>query len=504
MTTPGKQDGRAVSGNESVPRKAPTSGPGARRHGRDVIRRRPRQTRVIHCPPLAKQSTFATPIVHARRFALALILVILIGTVLLLAPWATTSGQSTDPYDAMFTAVSAVSVTGLVTVNTSTHWSFLGQLTILALIQTGGLGFMVGASLVLAILRRGGSLRDAMLMQDGSPTLTLREALDYSGQIVRFTAVTEAIGATILTLYFWLGAGLSFHEALWNGVFHAVAAFCNAGFDLSDDFQSLVPYDQSVIVNVVIASLIQAGAISYIVLHDVWRSRSWSRLALDSKLVLSINALLVVGAASVFLAIEWNDSLANTAGWARPMSAVFQSVSARTAGFTTVNFGQAATVTLLVWLGVMAIGGASGSTAGGMKMTTVGVVAVAVVSALRGNTDVHVFGRRLGAPLVFRAMAVIVLYMTIYFFVTMGLVISDGPLLEDRFSTAGLLFESMSALATVGLSTGITPELSDAGKVILAIGMFLGRIGPLSFAYALQGRQHPPRYRYPEVPVRIG
>jgi len=504
VTTPEERAGRGGSGQEATPHMGPAPRPVPRRHGRDVIRRRPRQTRVIDCPEPVEQSTFATPIVHARRFALAFILVILIGTLLLLAPWATASGQSTDPYDAMFTAVSAASVTGLVTVNTSTHWSFFGQLTILALIQTGGLGFMVGASLVLAILRRGGSLRDAMLMQDGSPTLTLREALDYSGQIVRFTAVVEATGATILTLYFWLGTGLSLQEALWNGVFHAVAAFCNAGFDLSDDFQSLVPYDQSVVVNVVIAGLIQAGAISYIVFHDVWRSRSWTRLSLDSKLVLTINAVLVLGAAAVFLAVEWNASLAGTPGWARPMSAIFQSVAARTAGFTTVNFGQAATVTLLVWLGIMAIGGASGSTAGGIKMTTVGVIVVAVVSALRGNTDVHIFGRRLGAPLIFRAMAVIVLYMTIYFFVTMALVISDGPLLEDRFSTAGLLFESMSALATVGLTTGITPELSDAGKVILAIGMFLGRIGPLSFAYALQGRQHPPRFRYPEVPVRIG
>lgn len=480
------------------------SGTVPRRHGHNVIRRRPHQARVIHCPPTVERSPFATPIVHARRFALALILIILIGTLLLLTPWATEPGQSTSPYDAMFTAVSAACVTGLVTVNTSTHWTFFGELTILALIQAGGLGFMVGASLVLAILRRGSSLRDAMLMQDGSPTLTLREALDYSGQIVRFTAFVESAGALILTLYFWLDTGLSFREALWNGIFHSVGAFCNAGFDLSANFQSLVPYDQSVVVNVVIATLIQAGAISYIVLHDVWRSRSWGRLALDSKLVLTINAVLVLGAAAVFLVMEWNHALAETPSWARPMSAVFQSIAARTAGFTTVNFGQAATVTLLVWLGVMAIGGASGSTAGGIKMSTIGVVVVAVVSALHGNTDTQIFGRRLPAPFIFRAMAVIVLYMTIYFFITMALIISDGSRLEDRFSTAGLLFESMSALATVGLTTGLTPELSNAGKVILAIGMFLGRIGPLSFAYALQGRQRPPRYRYPEEPVRIG
>ncbi len=481
-------------------------GPGNTRRGpgREVIRRRPRKTRVINCPPPVEHRSSPSPLDHARLFVLAFAVLLLLGSVLLLTPWATQSGQTTNVYDALFTAVSAAAVTGLVTVNTSTHWSFFGQVIILSLIQLGGLGFMVGTSLVLALLRRGGSLRSTMLMRDSSPTLTLREAADFSGRIVRFTVVVEAVGAALLTLYFWLRVGMTFPHALWHGLFLSVAAFCNAGFDLSPNFQSLIPYDDAVIPNVVIALLIQAGALSYIVFHDLWTHRSWERLALDTKLILSVNGVLVVGGALIFAATEWSASLANMPLWARPMGAVFQSIAARTAGFTTVNFGQAVTVTLLIWLGLMAIGGAAGSTAGGVHLTTVGVVGTAVVSALRGHSEIEIFGRRINPALVFRSMAVIALYLVFYLLVTVSLVISEAALLGDRFSVAALMFEAMSALATVGLSAGMTPELSDAGKVILALAMFMGRVGPLTVAYALQGHQRSLRYRFTEEPIRLG
>lgn len=469
-----------------------------------MIRRRSRATRVIDCPAPAQRRVSANPLAHARLFAFALLIVIAIGTGLLLTPWATAAGQETDLYDALFTSMSAASVTGLATVDTATHWTRFGQAVILLLVQIGGLGFMVGASLVLQILRRGSSLRDTMLLRDGAPSLTLRESLEFSGRIIRFTLAVEAVGAVLLIAHFRFVADLPPGESVWYGVFYGICAFCHGGFDLSRSFSSPVAFDDDVLFNVTVAALIQAGALSYIVFHELWTRRRWRRLSLDTKLVLVVNAIVLVGAAAVFLVAEWNASLRDTPAAARPMAAVFQSVAARTAGYATVDFADVTTVTLLVWIGVMAIGGASGSTAGGIKLTTTGVVSVAVLSALRGNDEAQVFGRRISHALIFRAMGIIALFLVFYFAITIALAISEDAILGQQYSTAALLFESMSALATTGLSAGMTPALSEAGKVILVIAMFIGRIGPLTFAYALQGRQRPTRYRYPEEPVRIG
>jgi len=188
--------------------------------------------------------------------------------------------------DALFTAVSAACVTGLVTVDTADHWNGAGEATILVLMQGGGLSFTVGASIVLQMLRRGASLRDALLLRDGEPALSVREAVELSARILRFTLVTEALGAVALTLRFWVGREMPFGRAVWHGVFHAVSAFTNASFDLSGGFRSLTPYRTDVWVNVVIAGLVQAGALSYLVLHDIAEQRRWSRLTLDAKLVL--------------------------------------------------------------------------------------------------------------------------------------------------------------------------------------------------------------------------
>jgi trk system potassium uptake protein TrkH len=250
--------------------------------------------------------------------------------------------------------------------------------------------------------------------------------------------------------------------------------------------------------------LIQAGALSYIALADVTAHRRWAPLALDTKLVLIGNAVLLVGGAAVFLAAEWSRALADTPAAARPLAAVFQSVAARTAGFATVNIADLHTLTLFVWVGIMLVGGASGSTAGGVKLTTVGVVVAAVLSTLRGREEPHLFGRRLTTPLVFRAMTVIVLMMLAHFLTTGLLAATEDLLADNEVSFIALMFEAMSALATVGLSTGITPSLSTAGKLVLCGAMFFGRLGPLTAAYALQRRDQPVPFRLPVAPVRIG
>ncbi|MCC6791510.1 MAG: Trk family potassium uptake protein, partial [Thermomicrobiales bacterium] len=417
--------------------------------------------------------------------------------------WVTESGESTPPVDALFTAVSAAAVTGLVTVDTANHWNIAGEAIILLLIQVGGLGFMVGAGLLLQMLRRGQSrLSDVMLMQDGAPTLSPQEAIELTGRIVRFTFVVEGVGAALLTLKFW--QDMPFTTALWRGLFHAVSAFCNAGFDLQGNFVSLGPYRSSVAINLIIAGLIQAGALSYIVFADLHRSRGWKALALDTKLVLLVNAIVLFASIALFLVAEWNRSLAGEPAATKGLAALFQGVAARTAGFATIDWSLAQTSTLFLWIVVMAVGGAAGSTAGGIKLATVGVVFMAVISTLRGNEEPRAFGRSIPTTLIMRAVSVIFVFMAVHFVATIALVSTEHFFSDGSIPFLALMYETMSAAATVGLSTGITPSLSDAGKLVLCATMFFGRLGPLTTAYALQRRQRPARYRFPTAQVRIG
>jgi trk system potassium uptake protein len=469
----------------------------------NVIRRRARKPQVIKLPTLGPRPVIRNVRSNAKTFVVALLAVVALGTLLLATPWTTESGESTPVIDAMFTAVSATAVTGLITVDTQTHWNFFGEIVILALIQTGGLGFMVGASLVLQTLRRGQTrLSDVLLVQDGAPTLSLREAHELTGRIVRFTIAVEAAGALLLTLRF--SRDMEFTEALWYGTFHAISAFCNAGFDLQGSFQSLAPYQTSLWINGVVMALIQAGALSYIVFADIAKRRRWTDFSLDTKLVMIANLVLLVVGAVVFLISEWSRSLSPVPEASRPLAALFQSVSARTAGYATVNLADLHAVTMFVWVGIMLIGGASGSTAGGVKLTTIGVVVAAVISTLRGQEETTLFRRRLATGLVFRAMAVIALMVLVHFLVTVSLGVTEDLIGHSDISFISLMFEAMSALATVGLSTGITPSLSTGGKLLLCFAMLFGRLGPLTAAYSLQRRQHPVRYRLPVAPVRIG
>ena len=438
---------------------------------------------------------------------MSFVVLILLGTALLATPWVTRAREPTPVIDAFFTAVSASSVTGLVVVDTLEHWNWFGQLVVLTLIQIGGLGFSVGASILLQMLRRGAgsyTLRDEMLLKDGAPALSLREAVALAEQIIRFTLIVEGAGAVILATWFATAADMHLLDALWNGLFYAIAAFCNAGFDLAGGFLSLQLAATDVWVNLVVMALIQAGALSYIIFADVTRQRSWRSLALDTKIVLALNTLLLGGGALVFLAAEWGGALAGHPIGSKVLASLFQSVAARTAGFTTVDWNLAHPLTIFFWLGLMFIGGASGSTAGGVRLNTVGVVVAAVFSTLRGNPETQVWGRRIATPLVFRAVTVIAIYLLLYGVVTVSLSTAEHHVGHRETGMIDLMFESMSALATVGVSTGITPALTAAGKFILCVAMFVGRLGPLTAVYALQRHQRPERYRFPEEAVRIG
>jgi trk system potassium uptake protein TrkH len=438
---------------------------------------------------------------------LSFVVLITIGTILLTTSWVTRAREPTPIVDAFFTAVSASSVTGLVVVDTLEHWNWFGQLVLLMLIQIGGLGFSVGASILLQMLRRGAgsyTLRDEMLLKDGAPALSLREAVTLAGQIIRFTFLVEIGGAVLLAVRYSTAGDMQLADAIWNGLFLAVSAFCNAGFDLSGGFLSLQPVATDAWVNIVFMALIQAGALSYIIFADVSHKRSWRSLTLDTKIVLALNAVLLGSGALVFLAAEWGGALARQSAGSKVLAALFQSVAARTAGFASVDWNLAHPLTLFFWIGLMFVGGASGSTAGGVRLNTVGVVIAAVISTLRGNPETQVWGRRIATPLVLRAVTVIAIYLLLYGVVTVSLSTAEHHIGHRETGMIHLMFESMSALATVGLSTGITPALTGAGKVILCAAMFVGRLGPLTAVYALQRHQRPERYRFPEEAVRIG
>lgn len=476
--------------------------PPRKRPGDRVVRRRLDATSVIELPRDEGKLGVPNASIHAKRFVGGVTLLILIGGLLLMMPFATQNHARTPAVDAFFTAMSATSVTGLVTVDTATHWSFWGQLIILVLIQLGGFGFMVGASLILIVLGRGLSLRDTLMMQDGSPTMTLRDVTSLSRRIIKFMLITESIGAILLMANFLRHESLL--DAVWFGIFHSVSAFCNAGFDLQGNFNSVSGLNESPVIIMTIGGLVQLGGLSYMVLGDVWRQRAWKKLQMDSKLVLLTNGVLIVGALLLLILVEWNSSFASIEpGW-RPLNAFFQSIASRTAGFSTINFDDTHPSTLFLWVGIMFVGGAAGSTAGGAKLATVAVIFLAVVSTLRGQEEPQAFGRRIASNLIFRAMSIIALFLFTHFVLSLGLAITEDVFNDASISFVNLMFEAMSGLATVGLSTGITPDLSIPGKLILFVAMFIGRLGPITAAYALQHRQKPARYRFPEAHIRIG
>jgi len=495
----------------------PETGPRRiRRPGDRVVRRRVEAQQVMELPPPPQRREPPTIQSNAKRFALAYTVLVLVGAILLSTPLATESDRGTPFVDSLFTAISATAVTGLVTVDTQDHWNLLGELVILLLIQAGGMGFMVGASVVLLTIRRSSSLRGSLIMRDGAPTISLQEARTLSKRILVFMLVTEAIGAVILAVDFYPDSRSVFHAA-WYGIFHSVSAFCNAGFDLQGEFDSLYGLRDDLLVDITIMSLIQMGALSFIFFADLWDKRRllnwrrpqlrryWQQLSVDTKLIFITNYALVVIGAVAFATVEWDTALAYISEpHNRVMASIFQSVSARTAGFATIDFSDAHSGTLFIWIGLMMIGGASASTAGGIKLATFAVVVLAIIATIQGRPEPQFGGRRIATSLVYRAMTIIALFLMAHFSLTLALVLTEDLIGHHDFSFLALMFETMSGLATVGVSTGITPELTTLGKLVLCVTMFIGRLGPLTAVYALQRREVRQTYTYPEAWVRMG
>lgn len=421
------------------------------------------------------------------------------GTTLLTLPISSRTGQFTSPVIALFTATSAVCVTGLVVVDTATYWSPFGQTVLLLLFQLGGFGFMTSATMLFLLMGRRIGLRDRLLIGEslgmGRPGGMVRIAR----RAALFTLLVEGTGAIILFIRFLI-QGNGFGAALWSAVFHAVSAFNNCGMDILGKFQSLLGYQGDATVVLTMAVLIILGGIGYVVVDDVLTSRSFSRLSTDTKIVLVTTAsLLVLGTVFILLAEFSNGATIGRLPFSQKLlAAFFQSVTPRTAGFSVVDVGKMAGITLFFTMFLMFVGGASGSTAGGIKVNTFGVLISTALSSIRGRESTGAFGREITTGNVYRALALVMLYLGLVMVVVLGLSITE------KFDFVRLLFETFSALGTVGLSTGITPELSVPGRLIITAAMFVGRLGPLTFLFILIERQKEARLRYPKDIIRIG
>ncbi|WP_423241290.1 TrkH family potassium uptake protein [Petroclostridium xylanilyticum] len=429
--------------------------------------------------------------------------VILIGAVLLTLPIASRNGNSIGFINALFTATSAVCVTGLVVVDTYTHWTIFGQVVILSLIQIGGLGFMTMATLFSLILGRRIGLKERLLIAESLNQYSLEGMVRLTRQILLGTLLFEGAGALILSIKFASEYGLAL--GIYKGIFHSISAFCNAGFDLMGDkgkFSSLVSYVDDTVVNLTIMALIVIGGLGFSVWEDIYRVRSFRGLKLHTKLVLVVTAILLVFGFIIFFLLEFNNpkTLQPLSMKGKILAAMFQSVTPRTAGFNTLSLPDLTNASKFITIILMFIGGSPGSTAGGIKTATAGVLFFAVLSVLKGSEDTNMFKRRLNTEVVLRSLAIVV--------ISLGIVIVTTTVLSifEKATFIEQIFEAVSAFGTVGLSLGITPNLNTASKIALIITMFLGRVGVLTMGLALtiKMQKSNAKYKYPEGKVMVG
>lgn len=426
--------------------------------------------------------------------------VILMGALLLMLPISSVSGESCGWMTALFTATSSTCVTGLILVDTLTQFTVFGQVVVLVLIQLGGLGFMSVLFLLASLVRKRMSLSQRLMMVSAFNLNDMHDVARLVGNAFRFTFAVEGVGAVILTACFFPHYGLG---AIWKGVFTAVSAFCNAGFDLlgPDGGGSLSTYSNHPVVLLTVATLIVCGGLGFFVWGEIVHRKSFRRLSLYSKMVLVITGILIVGGTLFFLAVECENpaTLGNMPWWQKGVNALFQSVTLRTAGFLSIPQGGLREVSQFVCILFMLVGGSAGSTAGGVKTVTAGVLVLAMRAGLHGRTNVTIRGRTIPLGKVLSAVTLVLVVSTMFLFSSVAISLVDGvPYLAAAFETA-------SALGTVGLTTGITPTLSTFSHVLLILMMYLGRVGVLSFSVAFLsqgGRQS--RITYPESDVMIG
>lgn len=432
-------------------------------------------------PIIPKKTKFLNP---ARTIVLSFLAIIAVGTVLLMMPFSSRTGQFTKLIDALFTATSATCVTGLIVFDTYTHWNAFGQGVILAMIQIGGLGFVTFVSFFNFALGKKSGLRSMQVANESFSTDGFSDIRSLVPAIFKISLFCELIGAAALATVFVPKYGSS---GVFMSIFTAVSAFCNAGFDIcgrESQFISLTNYADNPVVMITVMLLIICGGLGFIVWADLIGFRKSKKLLLHTKVVLFSTAMLVVLGTVLFLLTEWDNpgTIGGMSFMQKLSRGLFQSVTFRTAGFNTVSMEDMHGITKLISMVLMFIGGASGSTAGGIKITTSVVVLMTVVSVIMNKDDTEILGRRIDKDVVYKSLAIINMAA---FAVAVSSVLIFYTNTDSGISGIDAAFESVSAFATVGVSVGTTAKMNNLSKILVAFIMFLGRVGPVSMGLSL-------------------
>ena len=437
---------------------------------------------------------------YTRALAAGFGLIILAGALILMTPAASRSGQWTPFLDALFTAASATCVTGLVIADTYQHWNLFGQLVILLLIQIGGLGFITIGAYISVLFKKKIGLRGRTAIHESVSTLELAGVVRLVVQIMKGTFLFEMTGALLLSVRFVPQFGWA--RGIYFGIFHSVSAFCNAGFDLMgvrEPYSSLCFYEGDVLVNLTVIALILLGGLGFLVWDDFWRNRfHFKRYMLHSKVVLAASGVLVAGGAVLFFLVERNGLFAGMSAKETALGALFAAVTPRTAGFNTTDLAKMGNAGRLLTMILMFIGGGSGSTAGGVKLTTAVVMVFSAWATIRRTPGVNIFGRRMEEDVIRRASAIVVcnflliLAASLWIFAVQPLDFSD------------VFLETVSAMSTVGHSTGTTRLLLPASKAAVILLLYCGRLGSLTFALVFAQRRVVPPVQQPVEKIVVG
>lgn len=437
---------------------------------------------------------------NSRTIILGFICIIIVGTLLLMLPISTKPGQETTPLGALFTAVSSTCVTGLVVYDTFTHWTVFGQLVLLTLIQIGGLGFITISTFVMIALRKKIGLSRRALIQESLSTLQIRGSVKLVRRIIIGTLLFEGVGAVLLSIRFV--QDMNFIKGIYYGIFHSVSAFCNAGFDLmgfKSEYSSFCSYYNDPIIVLTLCALIIVGGLGFVVWDDLY-IKKWhiTKYSFQTKAVLIITGVLIFGGTGLFLILENNNLFAGMSMGDRLLAALFSAVTPRTAGFNTVHTASLSSGGMFTTIVLMFIGGSPGSTAGGIKTTTVFVIFLYIRSYLIRQKDCIAFKHRMDTEAVKKASIVV--------FINLLLAVSGSMIifLAQNLPMPDVLFEVFSACGTVGMSTGVTRQLNDISRIVIIILMFCGRMGSLTFAMSFTERRKTEEIRYPEEQIIVG
>lgn len=442
----------------------------------------------------------------SRFLILGFTAIILLGALLLSLPVSNQSGQPQKFIDALFTATSATCVTGLIVVDTATNYTRFGQVVILMLIQVGGLGFMAMATMIFLLLGRRIGLRSRLLLQESYNKFSMQGLVKLTKTILGLTLIIEGIGAMLLSIRFSLLMPIG--EALFSGVFHSVSAFCNAGFDIlgsySGPFTNLTAFSSDAFVLAIIGALIVLGGLGFPVMAEAiaYRTGKSAHLSIHTRLALTVTAwLLIIGTVGVFF-LEYNNpaTLGGLSFFNKISNSIFMSITPRTAGYNAISIGDLRGPTAMLVMMLMFVGASPSSTGGGIKTVTAAVLMMSLLATIKGDENIEYHERRIPRDQVMRATAVILLSAGI---VLVGVFVMS---LTEKSALLDMLFEVISAFGTVGLSRGITPHITDISRGLLIVIMLMGRLGPLTFAVALNYRKSMTKVKvsFPEEHVMIG